>query len=152
MSKRSTDKAKGKKNRPKTKLGIPDLEHSKAAVLKSLGSPDSRRGYRHAIDEFVAWYCSEPRLALNKTVVFALSVSPGGTRARTWDDQRANGCRATAGLLGGRLRSVKPRVGRWHPPCQRCSQTGFSFGQLAYGGRGVGVLASTRRPNSYGKA
>lgn len=62
-------RTKSKKNRPKTKLGIPDLEHSKAAVLRSLGSPDSRRGYQHAIDEFVAWYCSEPRLAFNKTVV-----------------------------------------------------------------------------------
>ena len=60
---------KGKKRRPKIKLGIPDLEHSKAAVLRSLGSPDSARGYQHAIDEFVAWYCSEPRLAFNKTVV-----------------------------------------------------------------------------------
>ena len=57
------------KNRPKTKLGIPDLEHSKLAVLRGLGSPDSRRGYQHAIDEFVAWYCSGPRLAFNKTVV-----------------------------------------------------------------------------------
>jgi hypothetical protein len=36
--------SKSKKARPKTKLGIPDLEHSKAAVLRSLGSPDSRRG------------------------------------------------------------------------------------------------------------
>ena len=69
MRKTSTNKVKGKKNRPKTKLGIPDLEHSKAAVLRSLGSPDSVRGYQHAIDEFVAWYCSEPRLAFNKTVV-----------------------------------------------------------------------------------
>jgi hypothetical protein len=66
MRKTSTNRAKGKKNRPKTKLGIPDLEQSKAAVLRSLGSPDSRRGYQHAIDEFVAWYCSEPRLAFNK--------------------------------------------------------------------------------------
>jgi hypothetical protein len=40
MRKTSTNKAKGKKNRPKTKLGIPDLEHSKAAVLRSLGSPE----------------------------------------------------------------------------------------------------------------
>src|SRR5260370_17253665 len=69
MRKMSTNRATGKKNRPKTKLGIPDLEHSKAAVLRSLGSPDSRRGYQHAIDEFVAWYCSEPRLAFNKTLV-----------------------------------------------------------------------------------
>jgi hypothetical protein len=45
MRKTSTNKAKGKKNRPRTKLGIPDLEHSKAAVLRSLGSPDSVRGY-----------------------------------------------------------------------------------------------------------
>jgi hypothetical protein len=33
MRKMSTNRATGKKNRPKTKLGIPDLEHSKAAVL-----------------------------------------------------------------------------------------------------------------------
>jgi hypothetical protein len=47
---------------------LPDLEHAKAAVLNSLTSPDAQRGYRHAIDEFVDWYCSEPRLALNRTV------------------------------------------------------------------------------------
>ncbi len=69
MRKTSTNKAKNKRSRPKVKLGIPDLEHSKAAVLRSLGSPDSARGYQHAIDEFVAWYCSEPRLAFNKKVV-----------------------------------------------------------------------------------
>jgi hypothetical protein len=56
MRRTSTRKAKGKKNRPKIKLGISDLEHSKAAVLRGLGSPDSRRGHQHAIEEFVAWY------------------------------------------------------------------------------------------------
>ena len=69
MRKTSTNEPKGKKNRPKTKLGIPDLEHSKAAVLEALVLRTRRRGYQHAIDEFVAWYCSEPRLAFNKTVV-----------------------------------------------------------------------------------
>jgi hypothetical protein len=69
MRKTSATEVEGKKARPKTKLGIPDLEHSKAAVLRSLCSPDSQRGYQHAIDEFVAWYCSEPRLAFNRTVV-----------------------------------------------------------------------------------
>jgi hypothetical protein len=44
MKKTPTGISKGKKGRPKAKLGIPDLEHSKAAVLRSLGSPDSRRG------------------------------------------------------------------------------------------------------------
>ena len=46
----------------KSVLRLPDLEHAKAAVLNSLTSQDAQRGYRHAIDEFVDWYCSEPRL------------------------------------------------------------------------------------------
>jgi hypothetical protein len=75
MRKTSTSEIRRKKNRPKTKLGIPDLEHSKAAVLRSLASPDSRRGYQHAIDEFVAWYCSEPRLAFNETVVLPIGFT-----------------------------------------------------------------------------
>ena len=75
MSKTSTSGAKGKKSRSKIKLGIPDQEHSKASVLRSLGSPDSRRGYQQAIDEFVAWYCSEPRLAFNKTVVCGIGFT-----------------------------------------------------------------------------
>jgi hypothetical protein len=48
---------------------LPDLEHAKAAVLNSLNSADAKRGYRHAIDVFVDWYCSEPRLAFNRIVV-----------------------------------------------------------------------------------
>jgi hypothetical protein len=35
MRKMSTSNAKGKKSQPKIKLGIPDLENSKAAVLRS---------------------------------------------------------------------------------------------------------------------
>jgi hypothetical protein len=38
-------------------------------VLNSLGSPASRRVYEYAIDQFIAWYCSEPRLAFNRIVV-----------------------------------------------------------------------------------
>ena len=37
----------------KSVLRLLDLEHAKTAVLNSLASPDARRGYRHAIDEFV---------------------------------------------------------------------------------------------------
>src|SRR5713226_7083942 len=58
-----------KRSSTKSILRLPDLEHAKAAVLNSLTSPDAQRGYRHAIDEFVDWYCSEPRLAFNRTVV-----------------------------------------------------------------------------------
>ena len=36
MKKTPTGNSKGKKSRPKAKLGIPDLEHSKAAVYAAL--------------------------------------------------------------------------------------------------------------------
>jgi site-specific recombinase XerC len=63
-------KSKMKRKRaPKSVLKLPDLEQSKSAVLNSLTSPSSQRTYDHAIREFIEWYCSEPRLAFNKTVV-----------------------------------------------------------------------------------
>src|SRR5437016_326036 len=62
--------AKSKRKRaPKTVLKLPDLEQSKSAVLNSLTSTSSKRSYDHAIREFIDWYCSEPRLAFNRTVV-----------------------------------------------------------------------------------
>jgi hypothetical protein len=84
MKKTPTASPKGKKSRPKAKLGISHLEHSIAAVLRSLGSPDSRRGYQHAINQFVAWYCSEPRLGFNRTVVlhYRFQLEERGRRAR----------------------------------------------------------------------
>ena len=54
---------------PKRVLKLPDLDFAKSAVLNTLRSPKSKRSYRFAIDDFVAWYCSEPRIAFNKTVV-----------------------------------------------------------------------------------
>jgi hypothetical protein len=42
-----------KRSSAKSVLRLPDLEHAKAAVLNSLNSVDAKRGYRHAIDEFV---------------------------------------------------------------------------------------------------
>jgi len=56
---------------------LPDLDQCKRAVLNSLGSPASRRVYEYAIDQFIAWYCSEPRLAFknrsNRRQVMATS-------------------------------------------------------------------------------
>src|SRR3989442_799091 len=62
-------KLRNRQTRQKTKLGLPDLEHAKIAVIVSLRSFESQRSYRHSIDEFVAWYCSAPRLSFNKAVV-----------------------------------------------------------------------------------
>jgi hypothetical protein len=50
-------------------LRLADLEQSKNAVLHSLGAASSQESYGHAIDEFIGWYCSEPRLAFNRMVV-----------------------------------------------------------------------------------
>jgi integrase len=63
-------KPSSKRRRTSTKsiLRLPDLEHAKAAVLNSLSSVDAKRVVV-ATDEFVDWYCSEPRLALNRIVV-----------------------------------------------------------------------------------
>jgi site-specific recombinase XerD len=130
MTKTLTGNSKGKKSRPKTKLGIPDLEHSKAAVLRSLGSLDSRRGYQHAIDEFVAWYCFEPRLAFNKTVVLRYrfhleerGLAPGTINVRLAAVRRLAFEAADSGLLSPELaagihrvkgvRKLGSRLGNW---------------------------------------
>jgi integrase len=63
-----------RKKTPKRVLALPDLEQTKAAVLNSLTSASGQRTYDHAIREFVAWYCSEPRLAFNRTVVLRYRI------------------------------------------------------------------------------
>jgi len=59
----------GKRSKPKTVLRLLDLEQSKTAVLKFPAAASSQESYGHAIDEFIGWYWSEPRLAFNRTVV-----------------------------------------------------------------------------------
>ncbi len=68
-------KNKPRKRVPKTVLKLPDLEQSKSAVVNSLSSLNSQRSYDHAIREFIEWYCSEPRLSFNKTVVTRYRIS-----------------------------------------------------------------------------
>jgi site-specific recombinase XerD len=61
-----------RQRKSKTRLAtvtIPEPEQSKTAVLNTLASEHSRRSYQYAIDRFIAWYCSEPRLTFNRSVV-----------------------------------------------------------------------------------
>lgn len=67
-------KRRRKKRSPKRVLALPDLEQTKSAVLNSLSSKSGQRSYDHAINEFVDWYCSEPRLAFNRTVVLRYRI------------------------------------------------------------------------------
>jgi site-specific recombinase XerD len=86
--------ARVRNSSPKQSLNLPDLDHARSAVLNSLPSKESRRGYQHAIDEFIAWYCSEPRLSFNKAVV---------TRYRMHLESR----RLAPGTINGRLAAVR---------------------------------------------
>lgn len=45
-----------KKSSAEHSLSLPDLDQARSAVLNSLPSKESQRGYRHAIDEFSNWY------------------------------------------------------------------------------------------------
>jgi hypothetical protein len=70
-------KKTGPKIRRSRSLTLPELHHSKAAVLNTLGSLESKRTYEYAMNEFIAWYCSEPRLALNRVVVLRYRLRTG---------------------------------------------------------------------------
>src|SRR3954453_12701376 len=62
-------KSKNRKKAHDDRPTLPELDQTKISVLNSLTSLQSRRSYQHAMDEFIEWYCSEPRLALNRAVV-----------------------------------------------------------------------------------
>lgn len=98
-------------------LRLPDLDQTKSAVLNSLSSPCSRRNYKIAMEQFIAWYCSEPRLALNRAVVlrFRLHLESVGLAAGTIN-QRLGAVRrlayeaADSGLLSPELAAGIRRV------------------------------------------
>jgi site-specific recombinase XerC len=133
-----------KPSKPRRVLRLRDLDHSKSAVLNSLGSPASRRVYEFAIDEFIAWYCSEPRLTFNRVVVlrYRLSLEARGLAAASIN-QRLAAVRRLAyeatdsGLLSPelaagirRVKGVKQlghRAGNWLTP-EQCSQILTSSG------------------------
>ncbi len=98
-------------------LRLPDLDHCRLAVLNSLGSPASRRVYEYAINQFIAWYCSEPRLALNRIVVvrYRMYLESRHLAANTINQQLAAVRRlaheaADSGLLSPELAAGISRV------------------------------------------
>src|SRR5579859_4205056 len=108
---------RGGRKKPKTVLRLPDLEHARTAVLNSLTNNDAQRGYRHAIDEFVDWYCSEPRLAFNRVVVLryrshleSRRLAPGTINLRLGAVRRLAFEAADCGLLSSDLAAGIRRV------------------------------------------
>src|SRR6202050_1821179 len=103
-------KSKMKRQRePKSVLKLPDVDQSKSAVLNSLTSPSSQRTYDDAIREFIEWYCSEPRLAFNKTVVTRYRISLGTAALCIYNDQLAACGSPEAGVRGSGLRAPERR-------------------------------------------
>jgi hypothetical protein len=88
---------RGRKSSPKQSLNLPNIDNAKSAVLNSLPSKESQRGYRRSIDEFINWYCSEPRLSFNRAVV---------TRYRIHLESR----QLAPGTINGRLAAVGLRT------------------------------------------
>jgi hypothetical protein len=121
---------KTKRNKPKTILRFPDLEQSKNAVVNSLAAASSQESYGQAIDEFIGWYCSEPRLAFNRTVVLRYrffleqkNLAPSTIKVRLAAVRRLAYEASDSGLLSPELaagiRRVKgakrlgTRIGNW---------------------------------------
>jgi site-specific recombinase XerD len=145
--------------KPKRALRLPDLHHAKTAVLSTLGSPDSERSYRFAIDDLIARYCSEPRLAFNKTLVLryrlqlearrlsasAINVRLAAVRRLAWES-------ADSGLLSPELaasiRRVKGpkqfgvRIGNWLTVQQGKALLSILAGTSVRGKRDFTMLAS----------
>jgi hypothetical protein len=94
-----------------------------------------QRTYDHAIREFVAWYCSEPRLAFNRTVMLRYRIhleqrkyAPATINLRLAAVRRITYEAADAGLLSPELaagirrvkgvRRIGVRLGNWLTPEQ----------------------------------
>jgi integrase len=119
--KRSNQKKSRRAGRPT----LPELDQTKMSVLNSLTSLQSRRSYQHAMEEFIDWYCSEPRLALNRGVVLRYrmqletqQLAPATINVRLAAVRRLVYEAADTGLLSSELvagiRRVKgiPQLGR----------------------------------------
>src|ERR1700756_4811009 len=103
--------------RRKIVLRLPDLDHAKSSVLNSLSSPSSRRNYKFAMEQFITWYCSEPRLALNRTMVLrfrlhleSLGLAGGTLHKRLAAVRRLAYEAADSGLLSPELAAGIRRV------------------------------------------
>src|SRR5438309_10825652 len=148
----------GKRSRTKTILRLPDLEQSKNAVLNSLAAVSSQESYRHAIDEFIGWYCSEPRLAFNRSVVLRYrffleqkNLAPSTINVRLAAVRRLAHEAADTGLLSpelaagiGRVKGAKRlgiRIGNWLTVEQSRTLLGERQGDGLRGKRDRAILA-----------
>jgi hypothetical protein len=144
-------KSRNKKS-PKRVLALPDLEQTKTAVVNSLTSASGQRTYEHSIGEFVAWYCSEPRLAFNRIVVLRYRIhleqrhyAPATINLRLAAVRRIAYEAADAGLLSPELAAGIRRV-------QRRATPGRPIGELVDTGTGTELLEQSTTSTPRGPA
>ena len=117
-----------------------------------------QRGYRHAIDEFVEWYCSEPRLSFNRTVVMryrihlevrklasgTINLRLGAVRRLAYE---ASDCGLLSADLAAGIRRVKGvkkigvRPGNWLLPDQAIALLETPDPETMKGKRDLALLA-----------
>ncbi len=136
---------------PKKVLRIPDLEHSKHAVINSLPARASQEGYEYAIDEFISWYCSEPRLAFNRTVVLRYrffleqrNLAPSTINVRLAAVRRLAYEAADSGLLSPELAAGIARV-------KGAKRLGIRIGNWPTADQGKALLQGSRSETRRGK-
>jgi site-specific recombinase XerD len=134
------------------------LEQSKNAVIHSLGAASSQESYGHAINEFITWYCSEPRLAFNRTVVLSYrffleqkNLAPSTINVRLAAVRRLAYEASDTGLLSPELatgiRRVKGakrlgvRIGNWLAVDQSRTLLGKPPSENLRGNRDRAILA-----------
>jgi site-specific recombinase XerD len=147
-----------KKKAAKRVLRLPDLDFAKRVVLNTLGSPESKRAYEFAIDDFVSWYCSEPRLAFSKTVVLRYRIelesrrlAPATINLRLAGVRRLANEAADTGLLSPELaadisrvkgaKRVGIRLGNWLTADQSRTLLNATDDQTLKGQRDRAILA-----------
>ena len=139
-------------------LRPPDLDNCKSAVSIALDHQASRRVYEYAIDQFIGWYCSEPRLAFNRIVVvrYRMYLESRHLAANTINQQLAAVRRlaheaADAGLLSpelaagiSRVKGVKQlgfRAGNWLSAEQSSEVLKYAAGDTTRAKRDHAMLA-----------
>src|SRR4030088_2131705 len=147
-----------KHSKAKTMLRLADLEQSKNAFLNSLAATISQESYGHAIDEFIGWYCSEPCLAFNRSVVLRYrffleqkNLAPSTINVRLAAVRRLAHEAADTGLLSpklaagiGRVKGAKRlgvRIGNWLTVEQSRTLLAEPQGESLRGKRDRAILA-----------
>src|ERR1700730_7270696 len=153
-----------KSNGPQYNSRILGRGRGKSAVLNSLTSTNSKRSYHQAIREFIDWYCSEPGLAFNRTVVTRYRITleqhpyaPSTVNLRLAEIHRltyeASDCGLLSPDLAAGIRGVKgvPRLGmrvvNWLTAEEGKKLLGAETadclrGRIGWGLRGAGVTTS----------